>query len=84
MVGIAVITAGAVVTRIVWLIPGPIAPLAIALSIIALFLEYIAWTVGLGALLMTRFGTRGPSSPPLDVVPPPVPPPLPADGVVLE
>jgi len=80
MVGIAVITAGAVVTRIVWLIPGPIAPLAIALSVIALFLEYVAWTVGLGALLLTRFGTRGPSAPPLDAVPPPVPPPLPADA----
>ena len=81
-VGVAVITAGAVVTRIVWLIPGPIAPLAIALWLVALFLEYIAWTVGLGALLLTRFGTRGPSSPPLDVVPPPMPPPLPAAPVL--
>jgi hypothetical protein len=78
-VGVAVITAGAVVTRIVWLIPGPIAPLAISLWAIALFLEYIAWTVGLGALLLTRFGTRGPSTPPLDATPPPVPPPLPAN-----
>jgi hypothetical protein len=83
-VGVAVITAGAVVTRIVWLIPGPIAPLAIALWVIALFLEYVAWTVGLGALLLTRFGTRGPSAPPLDVVPPPVPPPVPASGLVAE
>ena len=84
MVGVAVITAGAIVTRIVWLIPGPIAPLAFTLWMIALFLEYVAWTVGLGALLLTRFGTRGPSAPPLDVVPPPVPPPLPAERVVLE
>ena len=84
MVGVAVITAGAIVTRIVWLIPGPIAPLAFILWMIALFLEYVAWTVGLGALLLTRFGTRGPSAPPLDVVPPPVPPPLPAERVVLE
>jgi hypothetical protein len=52
--------------------------------VIALFIEYIAWTVGLGALLLTRFGTRGPSTPPLDVVPPPVPPPLPGERVVLE
>jgi hypothetical protein len=84
MVGVAVITAGAIVTRIVWLIPGPIAPLAFILWMIALFIEYIAWTVGLGALLLTRFGTRGPSTPPLDVVPPPVPPPLPGERVVLE
>ena len=84
IVGVAVITAGAIVTRIVWLIPGPIAPLALVLWMIALFVEYVAWTVGLGALLLTRFGTRGPSAPPLDVVPPPVPPPVPAERVVLE
>jgi hypothetical protein len=84
MVGVAVITAGAIVTRIVWLIPGPIAPLAFVLWMIALFIEYIAWTIGLGALLLTRFGTRGPSAPPLDAVPPPVPPPLPSERVVLE
>jgi hypothetical protein len=84
MVGVAVITAGAIVTRIVWLIPGPIAPLAFVLWMTALFIEYIAWTVGLGALLLTRFGTRGPSAPPLDAVPPPVPPPVPAERVVLE
>jgi hypothetical protein len=78
-VGVAVITAAAIVTRIVWLIPGPIAPLAIALWIIALFVEYLAWTVGLGALLLTRFGTRGPSVSVVPVAPPPVPPPLPAE-----
>ncbi|HEX2311241.1 MAG TPA: polymer-forming cytoskeletal protein [Vicinamibacterales bacterium] len=79
-VGVAVITAAAVVTRILWLIPGPTGPLAFAVWLIALFIEYIAWTVGLGALLLTRFGTRGPSTVTADVVPPPVPPPLPAEG----
>jgi hypothetical protein len=79
-VGVAVITAAAVVTRILWLIPGPTGPLAFAVWLIALFIEYIAWTVGLGALLLTRFGTRGPSTVTTDVVPPPVPPPLPAEG----
>jgi hypothetical protein len=83
-VGVAVITAAAIVTRIVWLIPGPIAPLAFALWMVALFLEYIAWTIGLGALLLTRFGTRGPSTPPLDTVPPPIPPPVPTGAVALE
>jgi hypothetical protein len=82
-VGVAVITAAAVVTRILWLIPGPTAVLAFALWLTALFIEYVAWTVGLGALLLTRFGTRGPLTAPADVVPPPVPPPLPAEGVEL-
>jgi hypothetical protein len=82
-VGVAVITAAAVVTRIVWLIPGPTGPLAFALWLVALFIEYIAWTVGLGALLLTRFGTRGPLTATADVVPPPVPPPVPAQGLEL-
>jgi hypothetical protein len=80
-VGVAVITAAAVVTRILWLIPGPTGPLAFVVWLIALFIEYLAWTVGLGALLLTRFGTRGPSIVTADVVPPPVPPPLPAEGL---
>ena len=36
------------------------------------FLEYLAWTVGLGAALLTRFGTRGTATP-FDVSPPPLP-----------
>lgn len=74
-VGVVLIAAGAVLARLLWLIPGPIGPIAFAVGAIGLFLEYIAWTVGLGALLLTRFGTQpqpfypadswqGPSGPP--------------------
>ena len=43
------------------------------MSIVGLFLEYVAWTVGLGAVLLTRFGTRGLSDGG-DFYVPPVPP----------
>ncbi|HXE81277.1 MAG TPA: hypothetical protein VNK41_11030 [Vicinamibacterales bacterium] len=65
-VGVVLIAAGAVLARLLWLIPGPIGPIAFTVGAIGLFLEYVAWTVGLGALLLTRFGTqpRTPYPPP--------------------
>ena len=82
-VGVVLITAGTVLARLLWLIPGPIAPIAIVVAVLGLFVEYVAWTVGLGATLLTRFGTRGPGDrfAEAPVVPPPVPPPVPAEGV---
>jgi hypothetical protein len=74
-VGVVVICAGTFVARLFWLLPGPFAPLAILVSIVGIFVEYVAWTVGLGALLLTRFGTRGPAEP-QPVYVPPVPPPV--------
>jgi hypothetical protein len=78
-VGVVLIAAGAFLARLVWLLPGPVAPIAIVVSILGLFVEYVAWTVGLGAMLLTRFGTRGA----VDMAPPyvpPVPPPVPTAG----
>ena len=37
---------------------GPLGVFAIILGILGFVLQYAAWTVGLGALLLTRFGTR--------------------------
>jgi hypothetical protein len=62
-VGVVLIVAGAILARLLWLIPGPIGPVAFVVATIGLFLEYIAWTVGLGALLLTRFGTQRPAYP---------------------
>ena len=79
-VGVVLVSAVTFLARLLWLLPGPIAPIAIVVSVAGLFVEYVAWTVGLGAMLLTRFGTRGgtlldePFVPPL---PPPVPPPVP-------
>lgn len=37
---------------------GPIGGIAIALMVVGIIIQYIAWTTGFGALLLTRFGTR--------------------------
>jgi hypothetical protein len=73
-VGVILIVAGAILARFLYLIPGPFWPVAMAVGAAGLFLEYVAWTVGLGALLLTRFGTR-PQAPAswTATVPPPVP-----------
>jgi hypothetical protein len=82
-VGVILIAAGTILARLMWLLPAPIAPVAIILTVVGFFLEYVAWTVGIGAMLLTRFGTRGPG---LSQVPAPpvVPPPLPVVGMTEE
>jgi hypothetical protein len=45
---------------------GPLTPLAILLVIVGAVLNYLAWTAGFGAVLMSRFGTVGPDTFPPD------------------
>jgi len=78
-VGVILITALALLTRLTWLVPTHVAPIALLLGVVAFFVEYAAWTVGLGALLLTRFGTRGPLTAVSDGYLPPIPP-VPAGG----
>ena len=67
---------------------GPLGVFAIILGILGFVLQYAAWTVGLGALLLTRFGTRygwgeapGPGTPAVPPAPPSdAPPAPPAEG----
>ncbi len=60
---------------------GPLEVFAMILGIVGFVLQYIAWTMGLGVLLLTRFGTRytwdGEGGPP-DAGPEPGPPPAPS------
>ncbi|MBW3660634.1 MAG: hypothetical protein KY397_03260 [Gemmatimonadetes bacterium] len=37
---------------------GPLEAFAVILMVIGFVIQYVAWTIGLGALLLTRFGTR--------------------------
>ena len=71
-VGVILVSAVALVTRTLALLPVPLWPISWILGFTAFFLEYLAWTVGLGAALLTRFGTRGTATP-FDVAPPPLP-----------
>lgn len=53
---------------------GPLKVFAIILGILGFIIQYVAWTVGFGALLLTRFGTRyywGESTGPAPTPPPP-------------
>ena len=56
---------------------GPLGVFALILGILGFVIQYAAWTVGLGALLLTRFGTRygwgeapGPGTPAIPPAPP--------------
>jgi hypothetical protein len=70
-VGVVLIAAVALVTRGIALLPLPLWPITWPLGVAGFFVEYIAWTVGLGAALLTRFGSRG--GPYEVVTPPPIP-----------
>lgn len=65
LVGIFVIVLPTLVFQALALAPGPL-PVRASLAVASL-LEYVAWTIGLGATLLTGFGRWA-------VVPPPVPP----------
>ena len=70
-VGVVLVSALALVTRTLALLPVPLWPISWILGFSAFFLEYLAWTVGLGGALLTRFGTRGARR--FDIEPPPLP-----------
>jgi hypothetical protein len=50
--------------RIVALAGWPVWFVSAGLVMVGFFVEYVAWTVGLGAALMTRFGNRPVTVPP--------------------
>jgi hypothetical protein len=72
-VGVVLVSAVALLTRLLTLLPLPLWPVTWIVGLTGFLVEYVAWTVGLGAALLTRFGTRG--GPPVyrDTMPPPLP-----------
>lgn len=57
---------------------GPLKVFGVVLTVLGFIAQYVAWTIGLGVLLLTRFGTRyrwGDGETPEPV---PAPPPVPA------
>jgi hypothetical protein len=63
LVGLAVIWALTLIARFGGLVGGPVRT-ALGLLLLAGFVvEYVAWTVGLGAVLITRFGRRATAQP---------------------
>jgi hypothetical protein len=71
LIGILIVVSPLVLARLLSLVGGPIVPMAFALGAIGFLAEYVAWTVGFGAVALVRFaGPRTP--PPAGPMPPPV------------
>lgn len=79
-VGVVLIAGLGLLARAVDLLPVPVWPITWVLGLAGFLIEYVAWTVGLGAALLTRFGTRGPGTEPTAGPPAYVPPPVPDTG----
>ena len=75
-VGVVMVAAVTVLARLVWLLPAPVGVVAFIVAVAGFFMGIPAWTVGIGAMLLTRFGTRGPGMEPFDR--PTIVPPIPA------
>jgi hypothetical protein len=72
-VGVVLVSAVALLTRLLTLLPLPLWPVTWIVGLTGFLIEYVAWTVGLGAALLTRFGTRGGRPIYPDTLPPPIP-----------
>jgi len=71
-VGIVLVAVVTLAARVLALVPAPLWPITWMIGVLGFLVEYVAWSVGLGAALLSRFGTRGaPYDPP--VAPPPIP-----------
>jgi hypothetical protein len=91
LIGVGIIMLVSFFASVLGIPGGPLGVFAVILGILGFVLQYAAWTVGLGALLLTRFGTRygwgeapGPGTP---AVPPATPsdaPPAPPAAGSLE
>lgn len=71
ILGVLVVVSPLLLARLLALIGGPIVPMTLALGVIAFLVEYVAWTIGFGAVALARLNRPGP---PVAVVaaPPPV------------
>lgn len=68
VVGLLLIWGITLVARIVSMPGGPFALIGGIIALLGFVVEYVAWTVGLGGAILTRFGRVGP------LTPPPIPP----------
>jgi len=68
-IGVLLLMLPVLLSRVASLGGGGLFPLALVLGIAGVLVEYVAWTVGFGAMALTRFTRRGPA----DVELPPLP-----------
>jgi hypothetical protein len=75
-IGLLVIVGPTLVSRFIGVAPWPMRMAGFGLLMAGITIEFIVWTIGLGATLLTGFGRWS-------TVPPPVPPPPPAVPVIV-
>ena len=75
-IGLLVIVGPTLISRFAGFAPWPLRAGSIGLLMIGVAFEFVVWTIGLGATLMTGFGRWS-------TVPPPLPPPQPAVPLVV-
>jgi hypothetical protein len=68
-VGLLLIVGPTMLSRALGVAPYPLSTGAVALLVAGLIFEYVMWTIGLGATLMTGFGRWSTSPPPVPSVP---------------
>jgi hypothetical protein len=73
VLGILVIVSPLLLARLLSLVGWPIGPMAFGLGVIAFIVEYVAWTVGFGAVALARFDRRPPPAAPVAEPPPMLP-----------
>ncbi|MEI6667935.1 MAG: hypothetical protein WCP29_07245 [Acidobacteriota bacterium] len=81
VVGLAIIWALPVIARFLGLAGMPLRVVVGGVLLVGIVVEYVAWTMGLGGVLLSRFGRRGL---PVTVSEPPPPPLVPADPIPSE
>jgi hypothetical protein len=64
LIGFAVISSVTLVAQSVALAPYSLGPMAWAVRAAGWLIEWVAWTIGLGAALMALLGGRQPMTPP--------------------
>lgn len=64
LVGIALIQAWAIIGHFLGIFGTPLRPLALVILAIGLLIQYLAWTVGLGAVVLSGFGSSAPAGAP--------------------
>jgi len=74
--GVLLLEALYILSRALGFAPGMLTPVALAGRLLGGLLLWVAWTAGLGAAIMTRFGTRTPGEAIEAKAPKPAPPPV--------
>jgi hypothetical protein len=69
-IGLLLVVGPTLLSRFVGIAPAPIRYTAFGILMIGLLLEFVVWTMGLGATLMTGFGRWSTAPPPVPPAPP--------------